>query len=76
VGYLDDRPLLAPMAGILRGLCHDGVPVEAGTKVIEVDPRADPTHVFGLGERPGRIADGVLKAVSEWLNRLEVPSAT
>lgn len=76
VAYLDDRPLLAPLAGILRGLAHDGVPVQAGAKVIEVDPRGDPAYVFGLGERPGRIGDGVVKAVSEWHDRLEVASPT
>ena len=31
--------LHAPLAGILRGLTRDGVPVVTGTKVIEVDPR-------------------------------------
>jgi xanthine dehydrogenase accessory factor len=56
--------LVAPISGVLRGLTRDGVPVFAGTKVIEVDPRGDPTRVLGLGERPARIATGVLDALS------------
>ena len=59
LGTLDGRPLLAPLAGVLRGLVRDGVPVKAGTKVAEVDPRGDPALCFGLGERPRRIAEAV-----------------
>ena len=55
--------LLAPLSGILRGLVHDGVHVEAGAKVLEVDPRGDVSKVSGIGERPRRIAEGVLLAV-------------
>jgi xanthine dehydrogenase accessory factor len=32
--------------------------------VIEVDPRCDSAAVFGLGERPRRIAEGVVKAMA------------
>ncbi|MCL4395138.1 MAG: hypothetical protein M1482_10115 [Chloroflexi bacterium] len=56
--------LLAPIDGVLRGLTHDGVPVRHGAKVIEVDPRAQP-QVTGIGERPRRIAEGVLQAIRE-----------
>ena len=66
VAHLDGAPLLAPLDGVLRGLTRDGVPVAAGTKVIEVDPRGPGAAVTGIGERPGRIADGVLRAVAGW----------
>lgn len=59
---IGDDPLVAPLTGTLRGLTHDAVPVETGTKVIEVDPRGHPAPV-GIGERPSRIAAGVLRAV-------------
>ena len=52
------------MRGVLRGLTRSGVEVAARTKVIEVDPRGDPTKVLGLGDRPRRIAEGVLKAMA------------
>lgn len=64
VASIDDHELTAPLGGILRGLTRDGVPVEAGTKIVEVDPRGEPSHVIGIGERPGRIAQGVLEAVT------------
>ena len=64
VAYVDQTPLLAPIDGALRGLTRDGVPVAERTKVIEVDPRGRDGNLFGIGERPGRIADGVLATVS------------
>lgn len=62
VARLDGTPLVAPLDGTLRGLTHDGVPVATGTKVIEVDPLGRPI-ASRVGERPGRIADGVLAAL-------------
>ena len=58
-------PLLAPIGGVIRGLTRSGVEVAIRTKVIEVDPRGDPAAAFGLGERPRRIAEGVLKALAK-----------
>jgi xanthine dehydrogenase accessory factor len=66
VAYIDSSPLSAPLDGIVRGLTHDSVPVAMGTKVIEVDPRGAEAVVSGIGERPGRIAAGVLQAVEAW----------
>jgi xanthine dehydrogenase accessory factor len=58
--------LTAPLDGVLRGLTRDGVTVTTRTKVIEVDPRGAGAEVRGIGERPRRIADGVLAAICEW----------
>ena len=55
--------LHAPLAGVLRGLSRPGIAVQRNTKLVEVDPRGDPALCFGLGERPRRIAQGVLQAV-------------
>jgi xanthine dehydrogenase accessory factor len=63
IAYVDETPLYAPLGGILRGLTHDGVPVAIKTKVIEVDPRTAAPQTAGVGERPGKIAQGVLKAI-------------
>jgi xanthine dehydrogenase accessory factor len=63
VATIGDEPLAAPLDGILRGLTHDGVAVQAGAKVLEVDPRGDASKVVGLGVRPRRIGEGVLRAI-------------
>ena len=65
-------PLRAPIGGILRGLTRSGVEVPARAKVIEVDARGDPASAFGLGERPRRIAKGVLKAMAR--SRVAMPA--
>lgn len=63
VAWLGTTPLRAPLAGCLRGLTHHGAVVSPADKVIEIDPRAERERVFGIGERPGRIAQGVLAAI-------------
>lgn len=65
VARVGARRLTAPLSGCLRGLTREGAWAEVGAKVIEVDPRGDSALVRGLGERPSRIAAGVLQAVSD-----------
>ena len=64
VARIEGTVLRAPLPGCLRGLTHDGAVVAAGAKVIEVDPRGNADAARGLGERPQRIAQGVLAAVN------------
>jgi len=64
VACIDDTPVAAPISGYLRGLTHDGAPVHKGTKIVEIDPRSTRDGLVGLGERPRRIAEGVLKAIA------------
>lgn len=64
IAAIDDEPLTAPLTGVLRGLTRSGIRVEAGTKLVEVDPRGDPASAFGLGERPRRIAESVLRILA------------
>lgn len=66
VAYAGKVALAAPLGGRLRGLTHSGVPVIAGTKVIEIDPRGEQAVFSGIGERPAKIADGVIRAVQAW----------
>lgn len=63
VATIARQTLAAPVAGAIRGLTRSGVPVEIGTKVIEIDPRGPDSVIAGLGERPRRIAEGVTQLV-------------
>jgi xanthine dehydrogenase accessory factor len=65
VGQVGDTPLLAEIDGTLRGLAYDGVTVTEGTKLAEIDPTSDPKNWSGIATRPGKIADGVLRAILE-----------
>ncbi|MDN5872378.1 MAG: hypothetical protein L0H73_16900 [Nitrococcus sp.] len=73
VASIDGLALGAPIAGMLRGLTRDGVPVKPRTKVLEVDPRGGAGQVAGLGERPRRIAEGVLRAIQSHPSRFGNP---
>lgn len=64
VAWVGDAPIRASFSGMIRGLTRDAVPVEAGTKVAEIDPRLD-ARLSGIEERPARIAEAVLAIVSE-----------
>jgi len=63
VAAIASTAIPAPLDGKLRGLMHDGVPVKARTKVIEVDPRGSTVEIRGIAERPRRIADAVLSVI-------------
>jgi xanthine dehydrogenase accessory factor len=64
VGKIGPVELPAPLSGVVRGLTRSGVAVAHKTKIIEIDPRGDPSNAFGIGERPRRIAEGVCRAIS------------
>ncbi|MGA1207791.1 MAG: hypothetical protein ACO31Z_08525, partial [Litorivicinaceae bacterium] len=64
VGAVNQQSLVAPLSGVLRGLTRSGLEVAARTKLVEVDPRGEQAVLRGLGERPKRIAAGVLSALA------------
>jgi hypothetical protein len=39
------------------------VEVPAGGKILEIDPRHENASLFGIGERPQRIAEAVVRAM-------------
>ncbi len=65
VAWVGDAAVVAPFDGILRGVTHDGVPVEAGNKIAEIDPRQGAVKLSGIDERPSRIAEAVAAIVAE-----------
>ncbi len=71
IAYVGDTALRAPLTGRLRGLTRSGVPVQPGAKVIEVIPAGVEVQMSGLGWRPKRIAQGVLRAIE----RVHLPRA-
>src|SRR5439155_9023929 len=63
IATLGGDSIAAPLAGVLRGLSARGARIGAGHKIVEVDPRGEASLCFGLGERPRRIATGVVEAL-------------
>lgn len=60
VGGVD---VTAGVGGILRGMLHGGLRVPAGTKLGDVDPRAEFAHVYTISDKSRAIGGGVLEAI-------------
>jgi xanthine dehydrogenase accessory factor len=63
VALVSGQPVYTQIAGILRGLIHSGICVSAGTKIGDVDPRAEPAQCQQISDKAYAIAGGVLEAV-------------
>jgi xanthine dehydrogenase accessory factor len=63
VGTVDGDPVTSSIPGLLRGLVADGVPVEAGMKIGDVDPRGPLIDAARISDKGRTVAAGVLEAV-------------
>jgi xanthine dehydrogenase accessory factor len=63
VGTIDGTPVTASIPGLLRGLVADGVTVEAGTKIGDIDPRGPLIDPARISDKGRAVAAGVLEAV-------------
>ena len=64
-----EHAIIAPFAGVLRGLIHPDVKVTTGMKVGDLDPRADISACFTSSDKAMAIGGGVLEAILMWLAR-------
>jgi len=64
VGAVGGVSIVAPLDGSLRGLAARGARVSAGAVLVEIDPRGDPSHCYGIGLRAGTIAAAVSDALA------------
>lgn len=63
VGHVEGASLVAQVGGIIRGIVKDGLSVQTGTKLADIDPRADPTSLSELSQKAWTIAGAVLTAI-------------
>ena len=63
VASVAGEPVVANISGVLRGLLADGLPVKAGLKVGDVDPRGVREHCFTISDKARAIGGGVLEAI-------------
>jgi xanthine dehydrogenase accessory factor len=62
--------VIAPFDGVLRGIVHPSVPVTAGMKIGDLDPRVEPRNCFLVSDKSLAIGGGVLEAVLMMMNRM------
>jgi len=53
----------ARIAGVIRGLLRDGVPVKAGDRIADVDPRGRTDDLDHVSDKSHRVAEGVHEAL-------------
>jgi len=63
IAEVNGHKVIADIDGILRGLLHDGLHVQKGLKVGDIDPRNDPRYVTMVSEKSLAIGGGVLEAL-------------
>ena len=69
LGTVGEIPVLAPFAGVIRGLIHEGMEVPAGLKIGDVDPRLDVSTCYEISDKALAIGGGVTEAVLWWSHR-------
>jgi len=68
IAAIDGHEIRAAVAGALRGLTHDGAPVIAGMRVVEIDPRGFAAVTRGLGLRQTRLVEACLPMLGPQLS--------
>lgn len=63
VALVDDQTVTAQIDGIVRGLLQDNVPVKAGMKSGDIDPRGCYEHCFTVSDKARAVGGGVLEAI-------------
>ncbi|HVA24864.1 MAG TPA: selenium-dependent molybdenum cofactor biosynthesis protein YqeB [Chloroflexota bacterium] len=76
VARVDQQPVVAAISGLVRGLLPDGYEVEAGTKVGDLDPAAEPEYCYTLSDRALAVGSGVLAAILDFWPRLSPVEAS
>ncbi len=67
IAYVDDVPVKAQIAGILRGILHNGLMVTKGFKLADVDPRKVEGDCFTISDKALAVGGGVMEAVTSWM---------
>ena len=68
IGAVAGTEIVAPIAGVVRGLLYPGQEATSGLKIADVDPRADRAACFEISDKARLVGGGVLEAVLTWLN--------
>ena len=63
VAEVAGEPIAAELAGVVRGLLHDGLRVTPGMKVGDIDPRGERDYCAKISDKARAVGGGVLEAV-------------
>ena len=63
VARVNGIPVTAQLTGIVRGMLPAGIPVTAGMKSGDIDPRCEVRHCFTVSDKARSIGGGVLEGI-------------
>jgi xanthine dehydrogenase accessory factor len=63
IAQINTTIIKAPLAGVVRGLLHDGVQVSENMKIGDIDPRADVSYCYSISDKSLAVGGGVLESV-------------
>ena len=63
VAKVNGIPVTAQLTGIVRGMLPAGIPVTAGMKAGDIDPRCEVRHCFTVSDKARAIGGGVLEGL-------------
>lgn len=63
VARVNGVPVTAQLTGIVRGMLPAGIPVTAGMKSGDIDPRCEERHCFTVSDKARAIGGGVLEGI-------------
>lgn len=63
IALCGDRPVIAPLAGMVRGLLHNGLETKTGSKIGDIDPRGAQADYTTVSDKARAIAGAVLEAM-------------
>ncbi|WP_431222825.1 selenium-dependent molybdenum cofactor biosynthesis protein YqeB [Serratia sp. L9] len=63
VAHCGEAPVIAPLGGMVRGLLHNGLEVNAGTKIGDIDPRGALADYTTVSDKARAIGGAVLEAI-------------
>jgi xanthine dehydrogenase accessory factor len=71
VAEVESVPICAEVYGVVRGMLHDGVQVDAGVKVGDIDPRGERGYCDAISDKARAIGGGVVEAILHSSHRLK-----
>lgn len=72
IGDVNGVAILTQISGIIRGLLKEGLFVDAGMKLGDIDPREDKIDVNIISDKARAIAGGVLEAIISFFYPLQI----
>ena len=69
IATVGEAEIIAPLSGMVRGLLSDGLVVESGFKIGDIDPRGASADFTSVSDKARAIGGGVLEALMTLMNK-------